>query len=156
MCLIVLHAITTLKSAVRLHIQVSFSSAAPPFMYLFQLRNRMFLRVCLFLMDTKLNNICLVLLLQIFNHPEACGTCGLHNAYGWWILVKLISGTVLTPRDFRGAHSHYYTEKSLPDCKADAWILHREQKCPTQCSTRAANELFISYHWDCILPQNLK
>ena len=92
--------------------------------------------------DGYKTNLCLALLLQIFNHPEVCGTCGLHNVYGWWILVKLISGTVLTSSNFRGAHSHYYTQKSLPNCKAGAWMSHREQKCPTQCTTSAANELW--------------
>lgn len=108
------------------------------------------------MMNTKLTNICSVLLQQIFSHSEALGACGLHKARGWWILVKLILGTSFTPSNFRGALSHYNTEKSLPECKADAWISHREQKCPTQCSTRAANEHFISYHRDSVLPQCLK
>lgn len=114
-----------------------------------------FFRVLLLMTDSKLANV-LGVASADFYHPEAWGTCGLHNADGWWILVKLISGTVLTPSNFSSAHSHYYSGKSFPDCKADAWISHRAQKCPAQCGSRSANELLISYYWHSILPLNLK
>lgn len=61
--------------------------------------------------------MCLVLLLQISNHTEGCGTCGLHNAHGWWILVTLISAIVFSPSNsevpapISPLKSHFLTAK---------------------------------------------
>lgn len=81
MCLIPSHTNTTFQHAVRMHMHVSFSLASPPFKVPFSAKEQnLFLSTYLFLTDTKLTR--LALLLQIFNHPQACGDCGLHNVHG--------------------------------------------------------------------------